>query len=85
MIMAKMESAITGANWDEYLAMRDLINVGYEKEVLPAVTVDAVTNEESAKNYWWKSKEQSVNLASHYLKITLPGQLLMLCRQILFG
>lgn len=49
MIMAKMESAITGANWDEYLAMRDLINAGYEKEVLPAVTVDAVTNEESAK------------------------------------
>lgn len=49
MIMAKMESAITGANWDEYLAMRDLINVGYEKEVLPAVTVDAVTNEETAK------------------------------------
>ena len=49
MIMAKMESAVTGANWDEYLAMRDLINVGYEKEVLPAVTVDAVTNEETAK------------------------------------
>lgn len=49
MIMAKMESAITGANWDEYLAMRDLINIGYEKEVLPAVTVDAVTNEETAK------------------------------------
>lgn len=49
MIMAKMESAITGANWDEYLAMRDLINAGYEKEVLPAVTVDAVTNEETAK------------------------------------
>lgn len=49
MIMAKMESAITGANWDEYLAMRDLINVGYEKEVLPAVTVDAITNEETAK------------------------------------
>lgn len=49
MIIAKMESAITGANWDEYLAMRDLINVGYEKEVLPAVTVDTVTNEETAK------------------------------------
>lgn len=49
MIMAKMESAITAANWDEYLAMRDLINVGYEKEVLPAVTVDAVTDEASAK------------------------------------
>ncbi len=52
MIMAKMESAITGANWDEYLAMRDLINVGYEKEVLPAVTVDAITDEASdEKNY----------------------------------
>lgn len=49
MIMAKMESAITAANWDEYLAMRDLINVGYEKEVLPAVTVPSVTDEESAK------------------------------------
>lgn len=49
MIMAKMESAITAANWDEYLAMRDLINVGYEKEVLPAVTVEAVTDEATAK------------------------------------
>lgn len=49
MIMAKMESAITAANWDEYLAMRDLINVGYEKKVLPAVTVDAIVNEASAK------------------------------------
>lgn len=49
MIMAKMESAITGANWDEYLAMRDLINVGYEKKVLPAVTVGAVVDETSAK------------------------------------
>lgn len=49
MIMAKMESAITGANWDEYLAMRDLINVGYEKKVLPAVTVGAVVDEASAK------------------------------------
>lgn len=49
MIMAKMESAITGANWDEYLAMRDLINVGYKKKVLPAVTVDAVVDEASTK------------------------------------
>lgn len=50
MIMAKMESAITGANWDEYLAMRDLIDTGYKKEVLPAVTVDAIVDEASAKN-----------------------------------
>lgn len=49
MIQAKMESAITGANWDEYLAMRDLINVGYEKQVLPCKTVKAVTDEASAK------------------------------------
>ena len=34
MIMAKMESAITGANWDEYLAMRDLIDEASAKKLL---------------------------------------------------
>lgn len=56
MIMAKMESAITGANWDEYLAMRDLITVGYEKEVLPAVTVDKVIDAPSANKLLTKVK-----------------------------
>lgn len=50
MMSAKMESAITGANWDEYLAMKGLIATGYNAEVLPAVTVDAVTNEATAKS-----------------------------------
>ena len=49
MMSAKMESAITGANWDEYLAMKGLIAAGYEAEVLPAVTVKAVTDEATAK------------------------------------
>lgn len=49
MMSAKMESAITGANWDEYLAMKGLIDTGYDAEMLPAVTVDAVTDEATAK------------------------------------
>lgn len=57
MIQAKMESAITGANWDEYLAMRQLINAGYEKQVLPCKTVSAVTNEETAKQLLVAVKE----------------------------
>ena len=50
MISAKMESAVTGANWDEYLAMKMLIDAAYDKEILPAVTVPEVVNEESAKD-----------------------------------
>ena len=50
MISAKMESAITGANWDEYLAMKMLIDAAYDKQILPAVTVPEVVDEESAKD-----------------------------------
>ena len=49
MMSAKLQSAITAANWDEYMAMKGLIDTGYDKELLPAVTVDAVTDEASAK------------------------------------
>ena len=49
MISAKMQSAVTAANWDEYLAMKQLIDAGYDAQVLPARTVSAVTNEETAK------------------------------------
>lgn len=49
MISAKMESAVTGANWDEYLAMKQLIDAGYNKQVLPAVTVPKVVDEDTAK------------------------------------
>lgn len=49
LIDAKMESAITGANWDEYLATKGLIDTGYEKRLIPAVHVEEVVNETSAK------------------------------------
>lgn len=49
MMSAKMESAVTGANWDEYNAMKGMIDTGYEQQILPAVTVPAVTDEASAK------------------------------------
>lgn len=48
MMSAKVQSAVTGANWNEYLAMRGLIDAGYDAQVLPAVTVDAVTNQDTA-------------------------------------
>lgn len=49
MMSAKMESAVTGANWDEYNAMKGMIDTGYEQQILPAVTVPAVTDESTAK------------------------------------
>ena len=49
MMSAKMESAVTGANWDEYLAMKGMIDAGYDAQVLPAVTIQAVTDEATAK------------------------------------
>ena len=49
MMSAKMESAVTGANWDEYNAMKGMIDTGYDQQILPAVTVPAVTDESTAK------------------------------------
>lgn len=49
MMAAKMESAVTGANWDEYNAMKGMIDAGYEQQILPAVTVPAVSDESTAK------------------------------------
>ena len=49
MMSAKMESAVTGANWDEYNAMKNMVDTGYAKQVLPAVTVKAVEDEATAK------------------------------------
>lgn len=49
MMSAKMESAVTGANWDEYNAMKGMIDTGYAQQILPAVTVPAVTDESTAK------------------------------------
>lgn len=49
MMSAKMESAVSGANWDEYNAMKGMIDTGYTAQILPAVTVPEVTDEASAK------------------------------------
>lgn len=49
MMSAKMESAVTGANWDEYNAMKNMIDTGYNQQILPAVTVSAVEDEATAK------------------------------------
>lgn len=49
MMAAKMESAVTGANWDEYNAMKGMLDAGYVQQILPAVTVPAVTDESTAK------------------------------------
>lgn len=49
LISAKMESCISGAEMDEFTAMKGLIDSGYEKEVLPAVHVDKVVDESTAK------------------------------------
>lgn len=48
MMSAKVQSAVTGANWNEYLAMRGLIDTGYDAKMLPAVTVADVTDQDSA-------------------------------------
>lgn len=48
MMSAKVQSAVTGANWNEYLAMRGLIDTGYDAKMLPAVTVADVTDQDTA-------------------------------------
>ena len=50
MMQAKMMSLYASGEWDEYLVMKQLIDTGYEKRVLPAVKVDPVTDKTSAEN-----------------------------------
>lgn len=50
MMGMKMQSAVSGANWDEYNAMKGMIDAGYNQQILPAVTVPAVVDEASAKS-----------------------------------
>lgn len=47
-IRAKVESAVSGYNWDEYNATVGLIGTGYDKQILPAITVPEVTDQTSA-------------------------------------
>lgn len=50
MVQAKMLSAYTGANYDEYLVMKNLLVSGYENKILPATQVAGVKDRESAEN-----------------------------------
>lgn len=50
MIAAKMQSAYASAEWGEYKAMLGMIDTGYDKQILPAVSVQAVTDKETAEN-----------------------------------
>ena len=47
-IRAKVESAVSGYNWDEYKATVGLITTGYDKQILPAVSVSPVTDQDTA-------------------------------------
>lgn len=49
-IRAKVESAVSGYNWDEYNATVGLIGTGYDKQILPAVTVPAPTDQTNANS-----------------------------------
>lgn len=49
-IRAKVESAVSGYNWDEYNATVGLIGTGYDKQILPAVTVKAPSDQDAANN-----------------------------------
>lgn len=50
LIQGKMLSAYSGANYDEYLAMKNLLVSGYENKILPAVQVAGVEDKESAED-----------------------------------
>lgn len=50
MMGAKTQAVYASAEWGEYSAMKGLIETGYDKQILPAVTVPKVTDKESAEN-----------------------------------
>lgn len=50
MMAGKTQAVYASAEWGEYLAMKGLIDSGYDKQVLPAVTVAEVVDKESAEN-----------------------------------
>lgn len=50
LITAKFKSAISAGEWDEYLAMLNLLMIGYKKKALPATTVSAVRDKTTAED-----------------------------------
>lgn len=57
LIRGKVESAISGYNWDEYNAMVGLIGTGYDKQILPAVSVTIPTDQDTSNTLIAKVKE----------------------------
>lgn len=49
LMKAKAVSCVSGFNLDEYNAINSLIGTGYDKQILPAITVTAPTDEASSK------------------------------------
>lgn len=57
LITAKVETLLSGYNWDEFLCMKQLLDSAYDSSVLYPVTVEAVTTDDSAKALLTKVKE----------------------------
>lgn len=57
LITAKVQQCFSSANYDEYLAMRGLVETGYNKGYLYPVTVPEVTDEASSKTFLAMAKE----------------------------
>lgn len=63
LITAKVQQCFSSFNYDEYLAMKSLVEAGYNKGYLYPANVPAVTNEDTAKTYLATVKEMVGNMA----------------------
>lgn len=63
LITAKVQQCFSSSNYDEYLAMRGLVETGYNKGLLYPVTVPAVTDEASSKTFLAEAKAYVGNMA----------------------
>lgn len=63
LITAKVQQCFSSANYDEYLAMRQLAESGYTKGYLYPVNVPAITDEATSKTFLASVKEYVGNIA----------------------
>lgn len=63
LITAKVQQCFSSANYDEYIAMKNLAEVGYEKGFLYPVTVPDITSEDTSKQFLATVKEYVGNIA----------------------
>lgn len=50
MMSAKMMATYAGAEWDEFLVMKQMVDTAYDKQIAPAVNVKAVTDKTTAED-----------------------------------